>query len=138
MIGVLKIMADLDKQPIQFEISGQVHQFEYGLTVCHIYRYEVDQPFNHIEAVQHGTQRAYIFNCPRAIMFLSGQPLPNHDMKPKALKHLTTAMDATVGWEADLFISDEAPEDIKERYIKISTAVLRQEVVVIPESWNEA
>jgi len=128
-------MSEIIKPPIQLEIAGVSHQFEYGLTSVHAYRYAVDQPFNHIEAVTYGTQTVRIFNCLPQMMFLVGQELPGHDFNKKQIKQITSEMDRQVGWEADFVLSDEAPDDIKERYIKLSTAILRREVVVVPKGW---
>ena len=127
----------MEKPVINFEIAGQSHTFEYGLTECHVYRNVSDNLYSHIEAIEHGTQRIYVFNCPRQISFLTGMQLfPHEDMSKKEVKDLTTAMENTVGWEAELRIMDEAPEEIKERYIRLSTVALRSEVVTIPGDWK--
>ena len=128
------------KEPVSMEIGGKLHTFEYGKVECHMYRLTVDQPYDHIQATvsQNGLdqQRIYIFDSPREWMFLCGQELPQHPYKKKEVEKLITAMENTVGWEADLIMKDEAPEEIKDRYIKIATVALRSENVFIPRSWS--
>jgi hypothetical protein len=126
----------MSKPPLNLEINGQQRTFEYGKTEVHCYRYAVDQPYNHIEAIEHGSQKIFIFNCLPYCMFLAGQELPGHEFDKKQIKQLTKGMDEAVGWEADFVLKDECPEDIKERYIRIATVALRKEVVTIPAEWS--
>lgn len=122
--------------PVNIEIGGVHRTFEYGKTECHVYRYGVDQVFNHIQAIEHDTQRVYIFNVPKEIMFLSGQEVPPHDYTKKEIKDLTSVMDHTFHWEADFILKDRCPEHIKERYIRVATVVLRlADRLYIPKEW---
>lgn len=129
-------MSEIIRPPIEMEVGGVSHTFEYGLTEVHAYRLEVDQPFNHVEAIEFGTQKAYIFDCLDLCMFLAGQELVGHNMKKKQLADHLTAMDSAVGWEATFIVKDEAPEEIKERYVKVATVALKKEVLVVPKSWE--
>jgi hypothetical protein len=128
------------RPPVSLEIGGTEFEFEPGLTEVHAYRYAVDQPYNHIEAIQTKNgldrRRIYIFDCLDACMFLAGQPLEGHTMGKKELKAFTSAMDENFGWESDFIVKDSAPDEIKERYIRIATIALKKEVLVIPKSWK--
>lgn len=125
------------KKPVSLEIAGQQHTFEYGKTIVHAYRYETDQPFNHIEAIEFDSQKIYIFNAIPHMMLLAGVELHGHEFDKKQVKQITNAMNNEFGWEATLCLNDEAPEEVKERYIKLATVALKNELYV-PTEWSSA
>jgi hypothetical protein len=122
------------KPPVELEIAGRPVRCEYGQVEAHVYRNPEDAVFNHLEVNEYGTQRVYAFDCAAYIMYLSGVPLPDTPFDKKEIKHITSEMDREVGWNCDLIIRDECPEDIKERYIRLSTVALKGQVYV-PTDW---
>jgi len=125
----------VEKPPVQVDIQGKKVVCEYGQVEAHIYRLETDSVFNHVEIVEHGTQRLYVFNMPSLIMFLSGIEVPNHGLGKKEVRTLTEELEREAGWNCELRLMDEAPEEVKERYVKLAAKVLKAEIVYVPETW---
>lgn len=124
------------KVPVELEIAGRAVRCEPGQVEAHVYRKPEDAVFNHIQVVEYESQRVYAFDCSAYIMYLTGVEMPNHPFDKKEVKHITSEMEREVGWNADLHISDSAPEEIKERYIRLATKALQGEVCVIPSDWK--
>ena len=119
----------------ELDIKGRHFVFDPESTEVHLYRLYEDSLFNHVEAVEYESQKVYLFDQPDIIMFLGGLAVPC-EMSDKELDQITSAMDKTFGWNAKVIIADKAPEAIKERYIKLATQALKEEVCVIPSNWK--
>lgn len=123
-------------KPLQLEIAGQQRIFTPETTEVRLYRYEVDTVFNHVLVEEYGTLKVHLFNCPNLLTMLTGMEVPGHSFAEKKLDKALNLMDKKCGWNADVKISDSAPEEIKERYIRLATTALRKEVVVVPSEWT--
>lgn len=127
-------------QPVILQIGSNQLVCEPGLTETHIYRKPEDTVFNHIEVVtsENGLdrQRLYAFDCLDYIMYLSGIPMPGTDFNKKEIKKITTQMEEEVGWNARVILDEEAPDSIKDRYVRVASRAVRQEVVVVPGDWK--
>ncbi len=125
-----------EKPPVTVELGGRNHTFTYEGTTCHVYRIPEDMVHSHIVNAEYGTQRVFLFDVPRLIMYLTGMEIPGHGLKSKEADRVAEEMDEKYGWNARMIIEDEAPEEIKERHIHLASAILRKEVVAIPREWG--
>ena len=120
---------------VEVDLKGRHFVFDPESTEVHLYRCYEDSLFNHVEAVEYESQRVYLFDNPKAVMFLGGLAVPC-GMSDKELDQITSAMDEKYGWNAKVIIADKAPEAIKERYIKMATVAMQNDIVFIPENWK--
>lgn len=131
-------MGEIIRPPVEIEVGGQPRIFTPDDTEVRLYRFVTDAVFNHVKSREYGTQDIHLFDVPNLLCFLTGQEVYGHNLKRKQLDKVTEAMDEQVGWSARTVIEDSAPEEIKERYIRLASVALQKEVLYVPKSWSKS
>lgn len=121
--------------PVRIDLNGKSVLCEYGKTEVHLFKNPEDRVYNHFEVLEYGTQRVFGFDCIRHLMYLGGLILPGNGLSKPDEALLSRSMYQDFGWEARVTVERAASEELKERYIRIGTKVLRAANVYVPQSW---
>lgn len=125
----------MPKPAVILDIAGRTHQFESGLTT--VWEVRGQPHLTAVEALQHGTQVARLFNVGRLATYLAGESLKCCEGDEEAAL-LVPQMREDVGWNAQLFRIEleQYPEPLMERYVRLSSRVLQISNVGVPDGWS--
>lgn len=119
----------MEREPFIIELGNTEQMIEYGKVVVRAYQ-RPDDVFNHLEINEYDTQIKRIFNVGAQCVMLAGVVLPGFEGKDG--RKLAEAIRPQIGWNVPTTIDEEAPEEIKEKYINLTMG----KVVAVPEEWN--